>query len=140
MLRWRQTVSFASLLEYYKGLIRLRKKLPGLWDKSSEAAGRILEKHVIGSGVVAFRIDNRLRRGQQAQIGGGTPEAENTRWKELFVVYNASGDVVKVGLPQGGWVILADAQQADCSKEAVTGRVGQLCIPACSGMVLGCPY
>lgn len=140
MLRWRQTVSFADLLEYYKGLIRLRKKLPGLWDKSSEAARRILEKHVIGSGIVAFRTDNRLRQGQQAQIGGGTPEAENTCWKELFVVYNASDEVVKVGLPQGGWVILADAQQADCRKEAETDGEGRLCIPACSGMVLGCPY
>lgn len=140
MLRWRQTVSFAGLLEYYKGLIRLRKKLPGLWDKSSKAPGRIQEKEVIGPGIVAFRMDNRLRKDQRAQMDEGTSEAENTGWKELFVVYNASGDAVKVGLPQGSWVILTDAQQADCCKEAATDREGRLCIPACSGMVLGCPY
>lgn len=136
MLRWRQTVEFADLLEYYKGLIRLRKKLPGLWDKSAEAAKRILEKEIPGPGIVAFRMDNRLREGQGMHIGSAmTPE--NTCWKELFVVYNASEDAVRLPLPQGRWTILADAQQTDCQKEVKADQEGQLCIPACSGMVLG---
>lgn len=135
MLRWRQTVELADLREYYEGLIRLRKKLPGLWDKSAAAAERILEKEIPGPGVVAFRMDNRLREGVETQTGCAiTPE--NTRWRELFVVYNASDDAAKIKLPQGCWTILADAQQADCQKEA--DRKGQLYVPAGSGMVLGC--
>ncbi|MDE6517258.1 MAG: type I pullulanase, partial [Acetatifactor sp.] len=64
MLRWRQTVEHQELVAYYKGLIRLRKRLPGLCDKSADAAGRILEKKVLGPGAVAFRMDNRLREQQ----------------------------------------------------------------------------
>lgn len=138
MLKWQQSIRFADLLEYYKGLIRLRKKLPGLWDKSTAAAGRILDKQIIGPGIVAFRMDNRLREGQGVQTGSAVAP-ENTCWKELLVVYNASGDDAKIRLPQGCWSILADAQQADCQKEAEADREGQLCIPACSGMILGCP-
>lgn len=134
MLRWRQTVELADLREYYEGLIRLRKKLPGLWDKSAAAAERILEKEIPGPGVVAFRMDNRLR--EELETTGCAIAPENTRWKELFVVYNASDDAAKIKLPQGCWTILADAQQADCQKEA--DRKGRLYIPAGSGMVLGC--
>jgi len=36
-----QTIEYADLLAYYEGLIRLRKKLPGLCDKSVDAVKRI---------------------------------------------------------------------------------------------------
>ena len=68
---------------------------------------------------------------------GSAITPENTCWKELFVVYNASEDAVKIPLPQGRWTVLADAQQADCQKAVEADREGQLYIPACSGMVLG---
>ena len=41
MLKWGRTVEYAELVDYYRGLIRLRKKLPGLCDKSRSAAARI---------------------------------------------------------------------------------------------------
>lgn len=139
MLRWRQTLEYNELVDYYKGLIRLRKQLPGLCDKSPEAAERILEKEIPGPGVVVFRMDNRLREGQEPQWGENRIGAKrNDSWEELFIIYNASADAVKVGLPEGHWMILADAQETDCRK-AVEGKEGELLgISAGSGMILGC--
>lgn len=108
MLRWRQTVEYKELVDYYKGLIRLRKRLPGLCDKRAEAAGRILNKNVIGPGIVSFHMDNR------PQEQPGMPERDRKCTpQELFVVYNASDGEAEVRLPEGVWVVLADGQRAD---------------------------
>lgn len=136
MLRWRQTVEFSDLLEYYKGLIRLRKRLPGLCDKSAAAGERILEQWIAGPGIVAFRLDNRPDRRPAAEEGavaagdGGCPE-------ELFIAYNASREEARIELPRGEWTVLADERQADCRRTAQTDEMGRIIIPACSGVVLG---
>ena len=59
MLRWSQVEDFGDLVEYYKGLIRLRKRLPGLCDKSPSAFVRITDQKICGEGIVSFRVDNR---------------------------------------------------------------------------------
>lgn len=123
MLRWRQTVEQGSLVDYYRGLIRLRKKLPALCDKSSDASTRITEKEIHGEGVVSFRADNR-------DSGGGG------RWEELFIIYNAASDEYTVSLPEGVWEILADGREADCCREMTAARSG-IRIDGRSGMLLG---
>ena len=163
MLRWRRTVEYGELVEYYRGLIRLRKKLPGLCDKSPEAAARVMCRRIHGEGVVSFLVDNRASR--------------PSPWEELFIVYNASDREWKVALPEQGcrggeaalqaagtggqkpqaaghqaaarrenceagetegavWEILADGSQADCCRAAVFTEEG---IPAAphSGILLG---
>lgn len=126
MLRWGQTVRFGELLEYYRGLISLRKKLPGLCDKSAEARYRVSGKTVHREGVISFLVDNR----------GG----ENGGWSTLYIVYNASARACCVKLPQesGGeispdWEILADGEMADCCRKA--GET--VTVAAGSGMILG---
>ncbi len=135
MLRWRQTVEFADLLEYYKGLIRLRKRLPGLWDKRADAAGRMTEKMVVAPGVVAFRMDNRLHEGQEVPPGCGE-RTEECR-AELFIIYNASESMAKVRLPEGQWRVLADGQRTDFCGDVDTDGEGLLSVQPCSGMILG---
>lgn len=135
MLRWRQTAEFSDLLEYYKGLIRLRKRMPGLCDKSAAAAERILEQRVAGPGIVAFRLDNRPNRGTAAEEGsavgdGGCPE-------ELLIAYNASWEEARIELPRGEWTVLADERQADCRRTAQTDEMGRITVPACSGVMVG---
>lgn len=123
MLRWSQTAERKELVDYYKGLIRLRKKLPALYDKSPDAAARIKEKEIHKKGVVSFRADNR-------DVGGGG------RWEELLVVYNAAADEYRIGLPEGTWEILADGRDADCCRktEAAQSRVT---VGGRSGLLLG---
>ena len=117
MLRWHQTVEFADLLEYYKGLIRLRKRMPGLCDKTAEAPKRISDKKVHGEGLVSFVVSN---------------SEEN----KLFVIYNAGNSQATVPMPEGEWTVLADKYSTDCRKEAPVTRGGLLIVEACSGMML----
>ena len=124
MLRWHQTLEFADLLEYYEGLISLRKKLPGLCDKSPEAFRRISGKKVQKEGVVSFLVDNRT----------GSPSEDN--WDQLFIVYNAE-DKTTVTLPSGNWTVLADKFSTDCHKDALFTSDGQLIVEARCGMMLG---
>lgn len=127
MLRWRQTVEYGELLEYYKGLIRLRKRLPGLCDKSAAAAKRMLEQEIPMPGVVAFRMDNRSGAGQ------GSPGG----WPEIFVAYNASDKTAGIRLPRGQWSVLADGQRTDYSWETGIYREGAVSVAPGSGMILG---
>ena len=120
MLQWHQTIEFADLVEYYKGLIRLRKKLPGLYDKSALAVSRIIEKDIHKDGVVSFQLDNRSDNG-------------NDRWDRLLIVYNAAKEDYMVTVPKGKWEVLADGSQTNICK-AVDKEIRA---KAQSGMLLG---
>lgn len=132
MLKWNRTVEYGELVEYYRGLIRLRKKLPGLCDKSPAAVRRITGQRIHREGVVSFRVDNK----------GSFP----CPWDELFLIYNASPDKYAVSLtdsakapePWDGsaWEILADGAEADCCKKADLIK-NSILAAAHSGMLLG---
>ncbi len=135
MLRWRQTLEYGELVDYYRGLIRLRKRLPGLCDKSADAAVRLLEKQIPGPGVVAFCMDNRPLERQKAQEG--STSEYHTRGDKLFVAYNASSHDAQIELPAGAWEVLADGQCTDYEGEEQTPRRGMISVPAGSGVILG---
>lgn len=94
---WRRAWSWRGLGEYYRGLMALRKQLPGLCDKSSRAVERLTQVWRPGRQCAAFLLDN----------SGG-----ESRWRELMLVYNASGHPRNVVLPGAGWEILADADSS----------------------------
>ena len=123
MLQWDRTVEYGELVDYYRGLIRLRKKLPGLCDKSPLAVGRITERQVHDAGTVSFKVDNRSDKG-------------DSDWEELFIIYNAAPGECKVELPAGSWEILADGRETDCRRAVADAEKG-ICVDAHSGMLLG---
>ncbi len=131
MLRWHRAVEYRELVEYYRGLIQLRKQMPGLCDKSPSAAERIHDGRVHRKGVVSFRVDNR--------------EADRPSvWESLFVVYNASSRACTVSLPEtcasaqeaDVWEVLADGKETDCRRQAEITERG-IRVNAHSGMLLG---
>ncbi len=121
MLQWNRTVEFADLVDYYKGLICLRKSLPGLCDKSASAGERIREKAISEEGVVSFTVDNRV-------------SGRKTSWEEVCVVYNTTGQEYSMLLEEGVWEILADDSTANC-RQAVNEL--QVKVQPHSGMLLG---
>lgn len=121
MLRWRRTVEYKELVDYYKGLIRLRKMMPGLCDKSASADCRIKEKTVHQAGVVSFCVDN---------------GADSAEWDEIFVIYNAGKADFELTLPEGSWVILADKAETNC-RRPVKDADKSIIVPAHGGMMLG---
>lgn len=121
MLRWSRTVEYKELVDYYKGLIRLRKRLPGLCDKSASASMRITEKKIHKSGVVSFRVDNT------------SPDKEGD--SELLVIYNADTEEYPFRLPEGAWAVLADGKAADV-RRALDTEEKEVLVEAHSGMLL----
>lgn len=95
-LDWHRAWRFGALTDYYRQLIRLRKSLPGLCDKSPEAGRRVTARTVHQDGVVSFQVE------------GGGPCGEL-----LFVAYNATAHDYAIQLPSGRWTIRADGTDAD---------------------------
>lgn len=110
MIQWDNEEKFANLNQYYCGLIKLRKSLPGFYEKRDD---KVFEQKVLGEGVVSFKV-------------------KNTEDSELLVVYNASKEDIKVETDSKGWVILVDDQEADCNKMVTD----EITVKACSGMLL----
>ncbi len=94
-LDWERAWKERELVDYYRGLIALRKLLPGLCDKSEGAGSRItgMWKKPLA---VGFQVDNRGKAG------------EKSRWERLFIVYNAGEKDLPLTLPAGRWEVLAD--------------------------------
>lgn len=96
-LDWKRAWENRDLAEYYRGLIALRMRLPGLRDKTPEAGKRVLAVTAPAGDCAAVLLDNR---------GDGGP------WKRLYMAYSAAREAVSLPLPQGDWEILADAESS----------------------------
>lgn len=120
-LDWRRAWAHSDLVDYYRGLIALRKRLPGLQDKSAQAARRILAVEDAGPDLVTALVDNR-----------GGPDG----WETLLLCFNAAGEARTVTLPAGTWQVLADGQDSFRWQEAEY-RAGTAALPPVSALILG---
>ena len=97
-LDWKQAWENQSLVEYYKGLIALRTRLPGLCDKSARASKRISNVK-ISDGLVSFEVDNRSETGEQ-------------KWDRLKITYNSTREYRHAAAEGGIWTILCDGEDS----------------------------
>lgn len=121
-LDWTKAWKEQEMVDYYRGLIALRKQLPGLCDKTKEAVKRIREQWK-KQGVVGFTVDNCLKE-------------EEARWKTLYIVYNSRKVDVTVSLPKGEWEILADGEDSFQWQNPST-VIGEVKVAQVSILVLG---
>ena len=96
-LDWTQAWENRDLVDYYRGLIALRMRLPGLQDKSPQAGHRVTDAAEPCRDCVTLRVDNR---------GGESP------WRQLFLAYNVQQAAVLLTLPGGEWELLADGDSS----------------------------
>jgi len=96
-LDWKRCSKFRELTEYYRGLIALRKTLPGLCDKSEQARSRIREIVSPMHGAGAIRLDNR---------------GKGAKYREVMILVNTAEAPCSLALPQGDWDILADGESS----------------------------
>lgn len=121
-LDWKRAYEYRSLREYYKGLVGLRKKLPGICDKSENAFTRI-RKTWNKDGVVSFLVDNQ--------------DTEHpSRWETLYILYNSSEKEVSADLPEGTWEILADGESSSGWTEPKTAE-GSIKAKPITALILG---
>lgn len=117
-LDWNRAWANRDLADYYRGLLALRQRLPGLCDKSP--AARLLRVSAPAPDCAAVLLDN----------SGESP------WRRLFLAYNAGGTAVSLDLPEGSWELLADGDSSFKwqSPAEVTGPVT---LPPVSALILG---
>lgn len=105
-LDWGQTLKHKPLVDYYQGLIALRKHLPGLCDKSPKAFRRF-QKTFIRPQACGYLLDNRPEPDQKAAV---------SPWPLICVIYNGSLKPLHLslpdGVPGGTWELLADGNDS----------------------------
>lgn len=92
-LDWSKIIDEQDMVDYYRGLIALRKQLPGLYDKSPTAHTRIGNTWS-QPGIVGYMVDN-------------TDDNSSSPWEYLCIVYNRNQDGCNVELGEGDWEVLA---------------------------------
>ena len=96
-LDWSRAWENRGLVDYYRGLIALRKQLPALQDKSPLACRRILFAADLGRDSAAISLDN----------SGG-----NSRWMEVLLFFHANSQPRHTKLPEGKWELLVDGESS----------------------------
>ncbi len=164
-LDWALAYENQDLTDYYRGLIALRKRLPGLCDKSPQAAQRLLWSE-LRPGVVCFRIDNRSECGTGScgeteteshakcqadscaeawtdspaeDLADSRMDLEETEksWEQLLVVYNSTGKTVDLPLPGGAWDWLVKGADSHCWEREETAVGTAVQVEPVSVAVLG---
>lgn len=120
-LDWQRAWKNQELVDYYRGLIALRKQLPGFQDKTKDAAKRILWVKEIAPDCAMACVDN-----------GGA----DSKWEKILMVFNCSNSVCNGVLPGGNWQILADGEDSFRWQKANAARE-KVVVPAYSAMILG---
>ena len=92
-LDWTRAWKNKSLVDYYRGLIGLRKQLRGVTDKSEAAKDRLLWTNDCAPNCAAACLDNR---------GGDSP------WTQVLMIFNCGADPRTLNLPEGKWQLLCD--------------------------------
>ena len=96
-LDWKRAYRNRAMVDYYRGLIALRKRLPGLCDKREGAWLRLLRATDAAPGAAAILLDN---------TGGDSP------YDVLLLAFNASQDACSLALEEGEWAVLCDAEDS----------------------------
>ena len=120
-LDWKRCSRFRDLTEYYRGLIALRKQLPGLCDKSAQAGGRLKESFSPAHGAAAIRLDN---------------AGKGSRYSELMILINTADAPCTMMLPEGEWAALVDGTSSLLWKKP-HGVCGEVQAEPVSALVLG---
>ena len=128
-LKWTNTITYSDIVDYYKGMIEIRKAYSPFRDPTNTSNGTIYFSHGTNcpEKVVAFTMYNKLRTDE---------------WNFVAVLHNANTSAKTVTLQTydgvtlpSSWVIIANGTQAGTeSLGTTTGST--VTVPARSTMVL----
>jgi len=106
-LVWHNKDTYRDVFDYYKDLITLRKNHPAFRMSTTE----MVQQHLR-----FFDIHQQLLVG--FHIGD---HANDDKWKDILVFYNANAHNVEVDLPEGDWVIVATKYSIEETGSTVDG-------------------
>ncbi len=117
---WNRAWENRDLVDYYRGLIALRKQLPGVVDLTATACKRLLWVENEGAHCAVASMDNR---------GGDSP------WDQLLFVFNCGDESMEYTVPQRTWQVLVDGESSFRWQEEQMGE--RFTVPGQSAMILG---
>ncbi|MBQ9554718.1 MAG: type I pullulanase [Muribaculaceae bacterium] len=122
-LDWGNLESYPQVMEYYKGLIAMRKAHPAFHMGSADMVRRNLDFLPTENCLVAYHINGR-----------GVP---GETWGDIYVAFNAHKRARNIEVPDGTYTIVC--RNIKCDQQGittVTTRNGKVTIPAQSALIL----
>lgn len=95
MLDWKNLENYSDIVEYYRGLLKIRENFAALTDSTALTANNIKSIEDAPSGVCGYIVQN----------------TESGKWKTLCAVFNGGDEAQNVSL-EGEWVQIADESTA----------------------------
>ena len=100
-LDWDRRNDYSDLVQYYAGLIEIRKNFAPFTDPTETSVKNIKFIENLPKGVIAYTLKNDLK--------------DENQWKQAAVMFNATGENVEVELPEGlanDWVVVVNGDSA----------------------------
>ena len=105
MLDWRLAYKNKDLVDYYKGLIALRKQISGLCDKSENSYKHITDMWK-----------------QKQVVGFSVNSDKDSLWSQVKVIYNASKKDFEVKSLDGDFEVLCDGNDSMLWKKNISAK------------------
>ncbi|NLZ47951.1 MAG: type I pullulanase [Clostridiales bacterium] len=94
---WYEKANFLDVMEYYKGLIKLRKEHKAFRMYDREQVANHLKFLPGARSCVAFILEN---------------HANGDTWKDIVVIYNGANHCNSVSIPEGSWNVVVNKNSA----------------------------
>lgn len=122
-LKWTSRVTNASTVNYFKGLIAIRKAHPAFRMSTAATIKSRLKFLSTSTSMIAYKIDGK---------------ALGDSWKTIVVAHNAGTSARSVTLPvKGAWKIVVNSTTAGTKVlKTLPAKTGTVSVPAQSTMVL----
>lgn len=95
MLDWENVDLYSDVIEYYRGLYKIRDAFAAFSDSTAETANSLTYLSDVSKGVMGYTINN----------------TESGKWSQMCVIFNGSDSAQNV-TAKGDWVVLADNKTA----------------------------
>ncbi|MBR1482867.1 MAG: type I pullulanase [Ruminococcus sp.] len=95
MIDWKSMEKYTDIVEYYRGLMKIREAFAALSDSTPMTANNITLPDELPSGVCAYVV----------------PNTESGKWNKLCVLFNGSNEAQNISV-EGEWVQIADEETA----------------------------
>lgn len=95
MLDWENVDLYSDVIEYYRGLYKIRDAFAAFSDSTAATANSLTYLSDVPKGVMGYTINN----------------TESGKWSQMCVIFNGSDSAQNV-TAKGDWVVLADNKTA----------------------------
>lgn len=95
MLDWENVDLYSDVIEYYRGLYKIRDAFAAFSDSTATTANSLTYLSDVPKGVMGYTINN----------------TESGKWSQMCVIFNGSDSAQNV-TAKGDWVVLADNKTA----------------------------